>query len=209
MEKFEPYAINHEEFRILKEMTSIGERLQWIREKANKINPTFFTRYRVADKSNLSQSTIKRIEENEVTNPQRKKLDSIAAYLRVPIEVFYDDFYEGEPKSFIICEPEDESMKTGELNNEISLESVSYVVELTATTRSIMTDNTEDTLEEKVELTPLDYEEFIDDLTALVEKVRKRRQVWALKRNAYNRLKGERKEDDSSRRLKTKRKHHK
>ncbi|RIU93425.1 helix-turn-helix domain-containing protein [Oceanobacillus picturae] len=190
MNKFEPYAIKHEDFLELKEMSSLGERVQWIREKANEKNPTLFTRYRVADKSSLSQSTIKRIEENEVASPQRKKLEDIAAYLRVPVEAFFDDYYKGEPKSFIICEPEDEIIK------EIDLESVSYVVELSAITKSIMAKTNEVTFEDKVELTALDYEEFIDDLTTLVEKVKKRRQTWELKRNAYNRLKGVKEEDD-------------
>ncbi|MFD2627430.1 helix-turn-helix domain-containing protein [Oceanobacillus kapialis] len=190
MNKLEPYVIKHEDFHALKKMTSIGARVQWIREKANEMNPVLFTRYRVAEKSNLSQSTIKRIEENEVTNPQQKKLESIAAYLRVPVEAFFDDFYVGETKSFIICEPEDESIK------EIDLEGVSYVVELTALTKSILANTNEVTFEDKVELTALDYEEFIDDLTTLVEKVKKRRQTWELKRNAYNRLKGVEKEND-------------
>lgn len=196
MNKFEPYAIKHEDFLELKEMSSLGERVQWIREKANEKNPTLFTRYRVADKSNLSQSTIKRIEENEVTNPQQKKLESIAAYLQVPVEVFFDDYYKGEPKTFSIGEMDDETAKKERIDKIISLESVSYVVGLTAITKSIMANTNEITLEDKVELTALDYEEFIDDLSTLIEKVKKRRQTWELKRNAYNRLKGVKEEDD-------------
>ncbi|MBU5248167.1 helix-turn-helix domain-containing protein [Bacillus halotolerans] len=190
MKELKTYLTTTDDLQKLKGM-EIGERIKWIREKANSENEPLFTVYRVADQTGLSQSTIARIEGGKVKNPQLPKLKQIAEYLGVNMEVFLDDYYKGILKSFIICS---QTMKIDDKDSDKSpfnLLDVAYKVQLTAKVKSTISEFEEIALDETVELTPLDYQEFIDDVSLLVEKIHNRRLTWKTKQNALERLMNE------------------
>jgi transcriptional regulator with XRE-family HTH domain len=182
-----PYKTNAIDIQDLKKK-SIGERVFWIREKAEEVNKSYFTRYRVAEKTGIAFTTIVRIEENEVKNPQIAKLESIADYLGVPAKVFFDEYYEGVPEGFIICEPKELKLEIIQ-GNPLDLMSVTHVIELVVRSKSTISDFTDIPVDEIIEVTPLDYEEFIDEVKALAKRLQKRRLSWQNKKNAAERLK--------------------
>lgn len=187
MEKFKTYTTSIDDLRELK-TKSMGERLSWIREKANEKNKSMFTMYRVADQTGIAQSTIGRIESGEVKNPQLPKIEKIAEYLGVNMEVLFDDYYKGKLKEFIICESKNATNIGVKEDMHLDVMDVAYQVEVQANITSVYSHNQVTSFNETIEITPLEYEELLDELSFLINKVKKRRTTWRTKINASERL---------------------
>lgn len=187
MRELKTYFTTMDDLETLEKL-KIGERIKWIRDIANEKNPGLFTAYRLSEQTGISQSTIGRIESGKVQNPQIPKLQKIAEYLGVQMEVFLDDYYTRDLEGFVICQNIDGKLEMDVEQKPIGLMNVAYRIRLQADAESIFSDFNDIVLDKTVELTPLDYEEFIEDLTELVEKIEQRRLRWKTKQDAFDRL---------------------
>jgi len=164
--------------------SSLGGRLKWIREKANEYNSPLFTVYRLAESVSVAQSTISRIESG--TQPKFDLLEKIATQLGVSIAVFTDSYYQDGGKPFTICEGninEHQLSQTG----AFSLLDTQYEATISL---SIKTHEGIDfqNLEETVFLSPIEHEEFFEEVVSLIYKVRERRKGWKIKQAAFEKL---------------------
>lgn len=187
LSELKTYFTTIDDLKVLKNL-KIGERIKWIRDIANEKNPGLFTAYRLSEQTGISQSTIGRIENGKVQNPQLPKLKKIADYLGVQMEVFLDDYYMGDLEGFVICQNIEEEVDIDFEHKPVGLMNVAYRIKLTADVESIHSEFNEVVLDKTVELTPLDYEEFIEELAELVEKIENRRLRWKTKQNALTRI---------------------
>ncbi|MED3627252.1 helix-turn-helix transcriptional regulator [Bacillus subtilis] len=177
------YRVEENDLMYLKN-ENLGGRLKWIREKANEYNSPLFTVYRLAESISVAQSTISRIESG--TQPRVDLLEKIAAQLGVSIAVFTDSYYEDGGKPFTICEKKDSNLQ-GSTKRTFSLLDTQYEATLSL---SIKTHEGLDykNIEETVFLSPIEHEEFADEVNALISKVRNRRKNWKTKQAAFEKL---------------------
>lgn len=180
------YVTTKEDLKLLKDKT-IGDRVRWVREKANHQNPSSFTRYKVAKNTNLAKSTITRIEDGTISQPQYSKLEIIASYLQVNADVFFDSYYDDKMFNFVIGEAEDikeyeETYKTLNILDE------AYQAKVWTSIVSLHSGEVAEEFEEEVELSPLEYEEFKEEIKWLFYKVKERRKTWHQKRIAEQKL---------------------
>lgn len=190
MKALKMYTVEENDLKLLK-TESLGGRLKWIREKANEYNPPLFTAYRLAEYLNVAQSTISRIESGAAA-PKFELIEKIAAQLGVPISVFSDSYYEDGGKSFTICEKSDTA------NQNLPMRAFSLLDTQYEATISLSIQTHEgieyENIEETVFLSPLEHEEFADEVVALITKVRNRRKSWKSKQAAFDRLSGRKEE---------------
>jgi transcriptional regulator with XRE-family HTH domain len=176
------YLVEENELQKLKSL-SLGKRVRWIRKKAAEINDeqsqNLFSIYRIAEQTGIAQSTISKIESEDAKEPKAWVLEKIAAYLGISIEVFFDAFYE-HPRRFTICGYGKDLLEkdNGEYEPFNLLDS-RYEAYLTL---SIITSSGDlfegKSLNEKVDLSTLEIQEFYDEIVSLIEKVRRRRKLW-------------------------------
>ncbi|MFZ3591506.1 helix-turn-helix domain-containing protein [Bacillus sp. DJP31] len=183
MTQLNMYKVEDKDLSILKKM-KLGERLKWIREKANEYNNPLFTVYRLAEKISVAQSTISRIESG--TQPRVDLLERIADQLGVSIAVFTDSYYENGGTPFIICGMSS-STQLFSPKSTFSLLDTQYEATLSLTLKTHEGINFKN-IEETVFLSPIEHEEFADEVVALISKVRKRRKNWKIKQAASEKL---------------------
>lgn len=190
METLKMYTVEEHDLKYLKEAT-LSERVKWMREKANEYNPPLFSPYRLAEGVGVPQSTISRIEAG--TLPKVELLDNIAVQLGVSVAVFTDSYYINGGEPFTICENGDNSPPHTSSRSFNLLDS-QYEAKLSL---SLKTHEGTDyaSIEETVFLSPLEQEEFVDEVNALISKVRSRRKNWKIQQAALNKLTG-RKENE-------------
>jgi transcriptional regulator with XRE-family HTH domain len=177
------YMVEEKDLKLLKK-EDLGGRLKWIREKANEYNSPLFTVYRLAESISVAQSTISRIESG--TQPRVDLLEKIASQLGVSIAVFTDSYYKDGGKPFTICEKKDSNLE-GLTKRTFSLLDTQYEATLSL---SIKTHEGLDykNIEETVFLSPIEHEEFADEVNALISKVRNRRKNWKTKQATFEKL---------------------
>lgn len=96
------YQITSSEFNLLKNST-IGERIRFIRHKLmDKVNPGNFTTSAISERTGIAAQTITTIERGESKKPSFGVIHALAKEFKLPMEVFTDDFYEGEEKLLIL-----------------------------------------------------------------------------------------------------------
>lgn len=175
-----PYVITEEDLRTLSEFQQLGEIHKYIREKAESQNPGKFTINALADKIGTSPSTLSRFESGKQYGLKAALLAKIAQVMAVPIEAFQLDFYRNNPVSFTICGI------TSSIKNFDILEPTHRMhMNLKAySPAGVMHEE----VDEVVEMSVLEYEEFIEEVNNLINKVRVRRQTWARKKSAIDEL---------------------
>lgn len=93
-------SINSIEYNLLKN-SSLGERIRLLRRKLmNEIDSDFYTTSAISERTGIAAPTITSIERGESKKPSFAVIHSLSKELRVPIEVFTDEFYEGREKLF-------------------------------------------------------------------------------------------------------------
>ncbi|MDN3451093.1 helix-turn-helix transcriptional regulator [Planococcus sp. APC 3906] len=184
------YTVENNDLKILQNK-DLGGRIKWIREKANEYNSPLFTAYRLAENISVAQSTISRIETG--TQPRVDLLEKVAEQFGVSIAVFTDAYYQDGGKPFTICKS---SGTTSPNSQEKIFNLIDTQYEATLSL-SIKTHEGIDytSIEETVFLSPLEHEEFVDEVNALVSKVRSRRKNWKIQQASLNKLTG-RKENE-------------
>ncbi|WP_144513067.1 helix-turn-helix domain-containing protein [Bacillus sp. FJAT-22090] len=106
------YQITSSEFNLLKNST-IGERIRFIRHKLmDNINPGNFTTSAISERTGIAAQTITTIERGESKKPSFGVIHALAKEFKLPMEVFTDDFYEGEEKLLILGNKR-EAVETG------------------------------------------------------------------------------------------------
>lgn len=178
---YEPYTVTKSDLKHIGKL-SFGERVKWIRSKANEINSPYFTIPNLAASAGIGQATLSRIESGELKDPKSNVLYRIAKALALPMEVFQDEYYEENPHPFTI------HGETEIIPNE-NLTETFYRVELLLNL-STKDGKQHEKLHEEFYISPIEYEELLEDAQLLVEKVRRRRERWGNKKNAWNKLTG-------------------
>lgn len=185
MEEMNMYTVENNDLKILQDK-DLGGRIKWIREKANEYNSPLFTAYRLAENISVAQSTISRIETG--TQPRVDLLEKVAEQFGVSIAVFTDAYYQDGGKPFTIC-------KSSETTTPNSQEKIFNLIDTQyEATLSLLIKTHEGidyvNIEETVYLSPLEHEEFIGEVNALISKVRSRRKNWKIQQAALNKLAG-------------------
>lgn len=180
MEYYVEYEVTEEDLLVLKQKKHFGERLNFIREKADMCNDGEFTINKFASKVGTAQSTISRIEAGELQDPKGSLLIKIAKALSVPMEVFYSEYYHEDLTSFVICGYK-------KLTFDVDMLEPIYRVDfkMTAYTRDGLAFQE---IEKSIGVSILELEETFDEGHSLLNKVDKRRKLWEKKKLAYLQL---------------------
>jgi transcriptional regulator with XRE-family HTH domain len=175
-----PYQISNEDIDKLTKFTEPGEIHKYIRLIAERVNPDQFKIKVLANKVGTTPSTISRFEKGHQHELKASLLTKISEAMCVPLEVFHLSYYMNHPQPFIIC-----GDTPSFTNFELLLPSHRIQLSLKAYSPS---GAIYEELDEVVELSVLEYEEFIDEVKSLIKKVRTRREVWNRKEKAVNKL---------------------
>ncbi|RJE90730.1 XRE family transcriptional regulator [Paenibacillus sp. 1011MAR3C5] len=177
---FIPYVITEEDLKTLSGFQHLGEIHKYIRETAESRNPGMFTINALADKIGTSPSTLSRYESGKQRELKAALLSKIAQAISVPIEVFQLEYYMDDPRPFTICGITS-SIKNFDLlepthRMHLSLKAYSPA--------GVMHEE----VDEIVEMSVLEYEEFIEEVKHLIQKVRSRRNTWMRKKAAVEQM---------------------
>lgn len=171
-----PYQTSEEDMKVLQSLKKSGEIHKFIREKAEQYNPGMFSINALADKIGTSPSTISRFESGKQQELKATLLAKIAQVLAVPIEAFQLEYYRNNPRPFTICgiTPSIKNFDLLEPVHRMHLNMRAY------SPAGVMYEE----VDEIVEMSVLEYEEFIEEVNSLIKKVRVRRQTWIRKKEA-------------------------
>lgn len=176
-----PYLITTEDLKTLQGYGSLGEIHKYIRERAEECNPGLFTINGLADKIGTSPSTLSRFESGKQQELKAALLAKIAQVMSVPVEAFQLDYYRN-PKTFTICgiTPSIKNFDLLEPSHRMHLNLKAY------SPAGVMHEE----VDEIAEMSVLEFEEFIEEVKALVRKVEARRETWTRKKNAVDQMNG-------------------
>jgi|GEM_PF-6426256 len=124
-------TINSIEFNILK-ASSLGERIRFLRQKLQE-EPTLkdYTVKEIAKRIDIPFQTLTSVERGDSQKPSIFLVNSIAKDFGVNIEVFLDDYYQGDEKLFSFGEKEeDRDVQTIELDEDLDVGDTIYIDEL-------------------------------------------------------------------------------
>lgn len=111
-------TISSIEFNILKN-SSLGERIRFLRTKLmDEVDPVLYTTNAISNRTGIAAQTLTSIERGESKKPSFKVIHLLAKEFNVPMDVFTDEYYEGEEMLFSIGKP---STKERELKDDIDL----------------------------------------------------------------------------------------
>lgn len=119
--------INSIEFNILK-TSNIGERIKFLRKKLmSEDGNKDYTVKGIAKRINVPFQTLTSVERGNSQKPSIFLMNSIAKDFNVPLEIFLDEYYEGEEKLFSFGADDDlEIIDLDELfdNDEIDIDTI-------------------------------------------------------------------------------------
>lgn len=175
-----PYQTSSDDLKQLQRFETAGEIHKFIREKAEAFNPGMFSINALAEKAETSPSTLSRFESGKQHGLKASVLSKIAQVMAVPIEAFQVDYYRNDPRPFTICgiTPSIKNFNLIEPSHRMHLNLKAY------SPAGVMYEE----VDEIVELSVLEYEEFIEEVNILIKKVRVRRDTWARKKAAIDEL---------------------
>ncbi|MDQ1147044.1 transcriptional regulator with XRE-family HTH domain [Bacillus sp. SORGH_AS 510] len=180
MSKRKSYQTTEQDLNELKNKKNVNERIEWIRKKASEVNEGLYTVSKVANDIKVSPSVITKLESGFTKNPNLDLLQSLSSYFCVPIIAFFDEYYES-PYPFTIFGPRHSGLDVGPLFRE------AYEADFCCTVSSLNSQHT-DTIEGRFYLTPLEIEEFQEELDYLLYKYRARKERWTSKLTALENL---------------------
>jgi Predicted transcriptional regulators len=175
-----PYQVTSDDLKTLQRFEHLGEIHKFIREVADAHNPGMFTINALADKVGTSPSTLSRFESGKQQELKAAVLSKIAQVMSVPIEAFQLDYYRSNPKPFTVCgiTPSIKNFDLLEPSHRMHLNLKAY------SPAGVMHEE----VNEIVEVSVLEFEEFIEEVRALVRKVEARRETWIRKKHAVDQL---------------------
>lgn len=183
-----PYETTQEDINELLLIESPGKILQFIRKKAEKMNPGQFTINSLAGKVGVSSSMISRYESGEQRELKATALVKISQVMSVPLEALQYEYYRNNPRTFTICGVTNSIINFDLLNPDHRIK----IVMQAFSPAGVMYQHMEDV----VELSVLEYEEFISEVQGLVDKVKRRRQTWRIKEQAFEALNSKGEDND-------------
>ena len=98
-------TINSIEFNILRN-SSLGERIRFLRTKLmDEVDPVLYTTNAISNRTGIAAQTLTSIERGESKKPSFNVIHLLAKEFNVPMDVFTDEYYEGEEMLFSIGKP--------------------------------------------------------------------------------------------------------
>jgi transcriptional regulator with XRE-family HTH domain len=174
-----PYTTTETDLKLLKKM-QFGQRMKWIREKANELHHGEFSINELANKADIAPSSLLRIEDGDSKDTKSLVLIKLANCMSVPVEVFHDPYYENTLREFTIC-------GVSEATRNWHLTDIAYKVQLQLQVFSPQNIEVQ-AIDETLGLSVLEYEEFIGEVRQLLQKVRDRRNRWNKMLESYKLL---------------------
>ncbi|AWP28485.1 helix-turn-helix transcriptional regulator [Paenibacillus sp. Cedars] len=175
-----PYQTSSDDLKQLQSFETAGEIHKFIREKAEAFNSGMFSINALAEKVETSPSTLSRFESGKQHGLKASVLSKIAQVMAVPIEAFQVDYYRNDPRPFTICgiTPSIKNFDLIEPSHRMHLNLKAY------SPAGVMYEE----VDEIVEMSVLEHEEFIEEVNSLIKKLRVRRDTWARKKAAIDEL---------------------
>lgn len=103
-------SINSMEYNLLKN-SNLGERIRFLRKKLmDEVDPEHFTTSSISKRTGIAAQTLTSIERGESKKPSFAVIHTLAKEFYVSIEVFTDDYYNGEEKLFSLGKPNEYNM---------------------------------------------------------------------------------------------------
>jgi transcriptional regulator with XRE-family HTH domain len=171
VERRKSYQTTEQDLMELKKKECVNKRIEWIRKKATEVNGGLYTISKVANDIEVGPSVLTKLESGFTKNPNLDLLQGLSIYFSVPIIAFFDEYYEN-PVPFTIFGPRHSSLDVGPLFRP------AYQIELSCTISSLNSEHTEIS-EENFYLSPLEIEEFQEELKFLLFKIKNRQKKWA------------------------------
>lgn len=168
MSKQKAYQATEKDLIELQSKGSVNKRIEWIRNKASEVNDGLYTVSKVANDIGVGPSVLSKLESGFTKNPNLELLQSLSNYFSVPINAFFDEYYEN-PIPFTIFGPRYSSLDVGPLLRP------AYQVDMSYTITSLNSDSANE-LEGSFYLSPLDLDEFQEEIEFLLYKYQARQQ---------------------------------
>jgi len=100
-------SINSIEFDLLKN-SSIGGRIKFLRKKLmDRVTTVPYTSNSISKRTGIAVQTLSSIERGDSKKPSFSVINALAKDFSVPLDVFTDEYYEGEEKLFSLGKPVD------------------------------------------------------------------------------------------------------